>query len=91
MLKKLNLLSLIVCMLASLLAVVPLTASAAGTIVSYPLPSIYTTTNQYTVTADSTNIPVIDTSEVFVNYNYCNLFFRYDYNHNYSKRANQYL
>lgn len=62
-------------MLASLLAVVPLTASAAGTIVSYPLPSIYTTTNQYTVTADSTNIPVIDTSEVFVNYNYCNLSF----------------
>jgi polygalacturonase len=75
MLKKLSLLSLIVCMLASLLVVVPLTASAAGTIVSYPLPSIYTTTSQYTVTADSTNIPVIDTSAVFVNYNYCNFSF----------------
>lgn len=58
MLKKLKLLSLIVCMLASLLAVVPLTARAADTIVSYPLPSIYTTTSQYTVTADSTNITI---------------------------------
>ncbi|MGV2643328.1 hypothetical protein GNF86_18085, partial [Clostridium perfringens] len=75
MLKKLKLLSalLIICM-ASLLPVVPSSANAAS-VVSYPLPSVYTTTNQYTVTADSTNIPVIDTSEVFVNYNYCNFSF----------------
>lgn len=74
MLKRLKFLSLIICMVASLVTVVPLTASAA-TVVSYPLPSSYTTTSQYTVTADSTNIPVIDTSEVFVNYNYCNFSF----------------
>lgn len=42
---------------------------------SYPLPSCYTTTSQYTVKADSINIPVIDTSEIFINYNYCNFSF----------------
>ena len=50
-------------------------AASAATVVSYALPSCYTTSDQYTVKADSTNIPVIDTSAVFVNYNYCNFSF----------------
>lgn len=76
MLKKLKLLSILlaICILASLLAVSPLTANAA-TVVSYPLPSCYTTTSQYTVSANSTNIPVIDTSAVFEYYNYCHFSF----------------
>lgn len=49
--------------------------SYAATVESYPVPSCYTISPQYTVKADSVNIPVIDTSEVFVNYNYCNFSF----------------
>lgn len=52
----------------------PLPVSAA-TVASYPLPSCYSTSSQYTVKADSTNIPVIDTSAIFINYNYCNFSF----------------
>ncbi len=76
MLKTNKILSLllIVVFAGAMLFTYPVVSSAA-TVVSYPLPSCYTTPSQYTVKADSTNIPVIDTSEVFVNYNYCNFSF----------------
>ncbi len=63
-----------ICLLASILVIAPAPASAA-TVVSYPLPACYTASSLYTVQADSTNIPVIDSLETFKNYNYCNFSF----------------
>ena len=71
--KKLSIF-LVFCLIMAMSVVAPLPVSAA-TVVSYPLPSCYTTTSQYTVSADSTNIPVIDSSAVFEYYNYCHFSF----------------
>ncbi|MDF2596950.1 MAG: putative secreted protein, partial [Clostridia bacterium] len=73
-LNKIRSLLLIILFMGAIIISHPVTSHAA-TVTSYPIPSCYTTSPQYTVKADSTNIPVIDTSAVFINYNYCNFSF----------------
>jgi len=71
---KIRSLLLIILFAGAMIFTHPVT-SKASTVVSYPVPSCYTTSPQYTVQADSTNIPVIDSSQVFEYYNYCNFSF----------------
>ncbi len=64
----------VICVMSGMLTIAPVPTKAA-TVISYPLPSCYTTSSLYTVKADSTNIPVIDGTTTFTNYNYCNFSF----------------